>query len=69
MFCVDKVSCYDLLDVLYTLNSLCMPVDISGPGPVEVDKTASVEYPFEDHRDLLMLVSCNVGRQRIFCVL
>ena len=69
MFFVDKVSCYDLLDALYTLNSLCMPVDISGPGPVEVDKTASVEYPFEDHRDLLMLVSCNVGRQSIFCVL
>ena len=31
----------------------------------ELAKIASVEYPLLDHRDLLRLCSCNVGRQRI----
>ena len=31
----------------------------------ELAKIASIEYPLLDHRDLLRLCSCNVGRQRI----
>ena len=32
----------------------------------ELDKIASVEYPYNvDHQDLLMLCSCNVGRRRL----
>ena len=49
-----------MLDELYTGNSL---FHLTSPVLVQwmLDETASVEYPFEGHRDLLMLVSCNVS--------
>ena len=43
-----------------------MPVDISGPGPWELDEITCVGCPFVDHRDLLYL-AMSVGSA--FCVL